>query len=81
MKNSTLWKCALLALICALLLIPLAMIECDIDDRTAYLAEATHAIAASTAGEQSIKQLFFCKFCELVLGCCAYAPNQGFMVR
>ncbi len=28
-----------------------------------------------------IKQLFFCKFRELVLGCCAYAPNQGFMVR
>jgi hypothetical protein len=28
-----------------------------------------------------IKQLFFCKFRELVLGCCANAPNQGFMVR
>jgi hypothetical protein len=29
----------------------------------------------------AIEQLFFCKFRELVLGCCADAPNQGFMVR
>jgi len=28
-----------------------------------------------------IKQLLFCKFRELVLRCCAYAANQGFMVR
>nr|WP_295773331.1 cell envelope integrity protein CreD [Rhodoferax sp.] len=54
MKNPILWKCALLALIGALLLIPLAMIERSIEERTAYRAEAIHAIAASTAGEQSI---------------------------
>ena len=29
----------------------------------------------------AIKQLLFCKFRELILGCCAYAPNQGFMFR
>jgi hypothetical protein len=28
-----------------------------------------------------IKQLLFCKFRELILECCAYAPNQGFMFR
>jgi len=30
---------------------------------------------------QSIKQLFFCKFRELVLRCCARAAVQGFIVR
>jgi inner membrane protein len=54
MKNPILLKCALLALIGALLLIPLAMIEHTIDERTAYRADAIHSIAASTAGEQSI---------------------------
>ncbi len=54
MKNPILLKCALLALIGALLLIPLAMVERTIDERTAYRAEAIHAIAASTAGEQSV---------------------------
>ena len=29
----------------------------------------------------SIKQLFFCKFRELVLRCCALAANQGVMFR
>jgi inner membrane protein len=54
MKNPLLQKCALLALIGALLLIPLSMIERTIDERTAHRAEAIRAIAASTAGEQSI---------------------------
>ncbi|MES2950759.1 MAG: cell envelope integrity protein CreD [Pseudomonadota bacterium] len=54
MKNPILLKCALLALISALLLIPLAMIERTIAERTAYRADAIHAIAASTAGAQSI---------------------------
>lgn len=54
MKNPLLQKCALLALIGALLLIPLTMIERTIGERTAHRAEAIQAIAASTAGEQSI---------------------------
>ena len=54
MKNPLLFKCALLALIAALLLIPLAMVERTIEERTMHRAEAVHAIAASTAGEQSI---------------------------
>jgi hypothetical protein len=31
--------------------------------------------------EAVIKQLFFCKFRELVLSCCARAVSQGFIVR
>ena len=31
--------------------------------------------------KMGIKQHCFCKFRELVLRCCAYAPDQGFMVR
>jgi inner membrane protein len=54
MKNPLLQKCALLALIALLLLLPLRMIEHTIDERTAHRAEAIRAIAASTAGEQSI---------------------------
>jgi hypothetical protein len=27
------------------------------------------------------KRLFYCKFCELVLSCCAFALNQGFTVN
>lgn len=54
MKNLLLQKCALVALIGALLMIPLAMIERTIDERTAHRAQAIEAIAASTAGEQSI---------------------------
>ena len=54
MKNPLFQKCALLALIGALLLIPLSMIESTIDERTARRAEAIGAIAASSAGEQSI---------------------------
>lgn len=54
MKNPLLQKCALLALIGALLLIPLSMIENTINERTARRAEAIAAIAASSAGEQSI---------------------------
>jgi inner membrane protein len=54
MKNPLFLKCALLALLAALLLIPLAMIERTIDERTAHRAGAIRAIAASTAGEQSI---------------------------
>ena len=54
MKNPLFLKCALLALIGALLLIPLSMIESTINERTARRAEAIHAIAASSAGEQSI---------------------------
>jgi inner membrane protein len=54
MKNPLFQKCALLALLAALLLIPLAMIERTIDERTAHRAGAIRAIAASSAGEQSI---------------------------
>lgn len=54
MKNPLFQKCALLALIGALLLIPLSMIESTINERTAHRAEAIRAIAASSAGEQSI---------------------------
>ena len=54
MKNPLFLKCALLALIGALLLIPLAMIEHTIDERTLHRAEAIRAIAASSAGEQSV---------------------------
>lgn len=54
MKNPLFLKCALLALIGALLLIPLSMIESTINERTAFRADAIRAIAASSAGEQSI---------------------------
>ena len=54
MKNPLFQKCALLALIGALLLIPLSMIESTIAERTAHRAEAIRAIAASSAGEQSV---------------------------
>ena len=54
MKNPLLQKCFLLTLIGALLLIPLLMIENTINERTARRAEAISAIAASSAGEQSI---------------------------
>ena len=54
MKNPLLQKCFLLALIGALLLIPLSMIENTINERTARRAEAIAAIAAASAGEQSI---------------------------
>lgn len=54
MKFPILLKCIVLALIGVLLLIPLAMIEHTIGERTAYRADAIRAIAASTAGEQSI---------------------------
>jgi len=54
MKNPLFLKCALLALIGALLLIPLAMIENTISERTSHRAEAIRAIAASSAGEQTI---------------------------
>lgn len=57
MKNPLLQKCVLLALIGALLLIPLSMIEHTIDERTAHRAEAIRAIAAGSAGEQSIQYL------------------------
>ena len=52
MKNPLLQKCFLLALIGALLLIPLSMIENTINERSARRAEAISAIAASSAGEQ-----------------------------
>lgn len=54
MKNPLFLKCALLALIGGLLLIPLSMIEHTIGERTMHRAEAIRAIAASSAGEQSI---------------------------
>jgi inner membrane protein len=54
MRNPLFQKCALLALIGALLLIPLSMIESTIGERTSRRAEAIRAIAASSAGEQSI---------------------------
>lgn len=54
MRNPLLGKCALIALICALLMIPLSMIEHTIEERSSYRAEAVQAIAASSAGEQRV---------------------------
>ena len=54
MKNPLFQKCALLALIGALLLIPLSMIESTINERTMHRDEAIRSIAASSAGEQTI---------------------------
>lgn len=54
MKNPLLQKCALLTLIALLLLVPLSMIESTIAERTARRSEAISAIAASSAGEQSL---------------------------
>ena len=54
MKNPLFLKCLLLALIGALLLIPLSMIESTISERTSYRAEAIQAIAANSAGEQKM---------------------------
>lgn len=54
MKNTVLRKCAMLAFLCALLLIPLSMIERTIDERTGRRAQAIQSIASSTAGAQSI---------------------------
>lgn len=48
-------------------------------DRTISLIKAARAEAPNSL--LLIKQLLFCKFRELILGCCAYAPNQGFMFR
>lgn len=45
---------------------------------TSRAAIHVRLIAVSFRG---IEQLFFCKFRELVLSCCAYASNQGLMVR
>ena len=39
------------------------------------------SVVSTLPPSQKIKQLLFCKFRELILGCCAYAPNQGFMFR
>ena len=54
MKNPLFIKCALLALIGALLLIPLSMVESTIGERASHRADAIQAIAASSAGEQTI---------------------------
>lgn len=54
MKNPLLQKCLLLAVIGLLLTIPLSMVERTIAERTSYRAEAIRAIAAGSAGEQSI---------------------------
>jgi len=53
MKNPLFLKCALLALIGALLLIPLAMIE-NRQRANVPPREAIRTIAASSAGEQTI---------------------------
>jgi len=47
-------------------------------NRMAHASEIVNEIGRL---KLKIKQLFFCKFRELVLSCCADAPNQGFMVR
>lgn len=54
MRNPLFIKCSLLALIGALLLIFLSMIKSTIDERTIFRAEAIQAIAAGSAGEQSM---------------------------
>jgi enoyl-CoA hydratase/carnithine racemase len=41
----------------------------------------TIASKSPVSTRMGIKQLFFCKFHELVLSCCARAVSQGFIVR
>lgn len=54
MKNTLLWKAALVLVLAVLLWIPLLMIENTIQARTSYRYEAVQAIAASSAGEQKL---------------------------
>ena len=54
MRHPLFQKCALLFIISLLLMLPLSMIQSAIDERTEFRNQATHAIAAATAGEQTI---------------------------
>jgi len=54
LKNTLLWKGALVLVLAVLLWIPLLMIENTIQARTGYRYEAVSAIAASSAGEQKL---------------------------
>eukprot|EP01041_Mallomonas_annulata_P039783 gene39783-63542_t len=54
MKNALFLKCALVFLLGVLLWVPLLMIENTIHERTSYREEAVQAIAASSAGEQTL---------------------------
>ncbi len=54
MQKSLLFKCLLLAAVGFLLLIPLAMIEHTISERTSFRDEAVRSISASTAGPQTL---------------------------
>lgn len=53
MKNTLLWKAALVLVLAVLLWIPLLMIENTIQARTSYRYEAVSAIAASSAGSKN----------------------------
>ena len=54
MRHPLFQKCLLLLIIGMLLMIPLRMIQSVIDERTMFRHQATQAIAAATAGTQSI---------------------------
>ena len=54
MRHPLFQKCALLLIISLLLMLPLSMIQSAIDERTKFRNQATRAIAAATAGEQTI---------------------------
>lgn len=54
MRHPLFQKCALLLIISLLLMVPLGMIESTINERSAFRDQATRAIAASTAGPQTI---------------------------
>lgn len=54
MQKQLLFKCLTLCLLAVVLLIPLGMIEGAINERSAYRAEAVRAIAANSAGQQTI---------------------------
>jgi inner membrane protein len=54
MKNPLLQKCAFLMLLCALLFIPLTMVESTISERAQRREDAVEAIANSTARAQAI---------------------------
>ena len=46
-----------------------------------YIKPLGISVRALSLALHVIKQLFFCKFRELVLRCCALAANQGVMFR
>ena len=54
MRHPLFQKCVLLLIISLLLMLPLSMIQSAIDERTQFRDQATRAIAAATAGPQTL---------------------------